>query len=80
MTLLRRIDSRLARFDKRLRKVEAKSRTAKVRIPKATKPDEPEELWVTDIFPPITERLEGWNQDRRTLLRAEDANVLAASH
>jgi hypothetical protein len=71
---------RLTRMDKRLRKVESKSRTAKVRIPKAkAAPEKEEELWVSDVFPPITERLEQWNIDRRQLLKAEESPSIPAA-
>lgn len=77
--MLSKIDMRLTRMDKRLRKVEAKSRTAKIRVPKP-KEVEPEELWVTDIFPPIIDNLEQWNKDRRLLLRSEEPGVLQKSN
>lgn len=41
--------------------------------PQARNADDDSELSVNDVFPPITEVLEGWNNDRRKLLKS--ANV-----
>lgn len=79
VTLLTKIDMRLTRLDQRLRKVEARSRTAKIRIPKP-KEVAPEELYVGDIFPRITDNLEQWNRDRRELLKAEEPLVQPIRH
>lgn len=38
--------------------------------PQARNADDDSELSVNDVFPPITEVLEGWNNDRRKLLKA----------
>lgn len=70
--LLLRIDGRLDKIEERLRRVESRPRTAsRVAKPKAEKP--PEDLYVTDVFSPIMDVLETWNDDRRTLLRARGA-------
>src|SRR6185312_5848928 len=70
LALLRKIDTRLDRMNSRLRKVETRVRTGgKTGRPKVEKKQEEEETDVGDVFPPITDVLQKWNDDRRALLK-----------